>query len=234
MQQACTLIGAACIHFGAQHIPANVVMAAHIGHPCAAIGQGGGVREHVLNDLRVLLGQGHPAGGHQAGVISHMALRALGFAKTKVGWQILRGHDGLGLEQHAGGGNVGQAAHGLQNPMHFWLVHAVGAWALPQETCGIQTESLYTQVGQSQKRLRHLAKHIRLCVVQIPLVGIERGPSPSLDFWNEGEIARGCVGENLNQIFFMCYHFFGRVCPMKVRLVVRVTRACFQCPFVFM
>ena len=80
-----------------------------------------------------------------------MALEALCVAQAKVRRQVLRGHDGLCFEQHTWRGNVGEAAHCLQDPMHFGLVHAVGARALPQKTSGVEAKCFHAQIGQLQK-----------------------------------------------------------------------------------
>ena len=83
------------------------------------------------------------------------------------------------------------------------LVLAVGAHVFPQKRYRIQSQNVYTHIGQEEHFLQHGLKDIGVAVVEVQLKIVEGGPGPSLNLRLPGEIARCKIGEDLGQGFFV-------------------------------
>nr|GEU28145.1 hypothetical protein [Tanacetum cinerariifolium] len=187
--------------FGAQHVPADVVVAAHITEPGRRARQLRRVANHGAQHCRILFRQRHPAGGHQAAVVGDVAFGGGGAAQ--VGGQLPGRHDGFGLEQHARRHDIDDRAQRLQQLVRLRLVHAVGAGALPQERGGIEPERLDAAIGQAQHHCRHLGEHLGVGPVQVPLVRVKRGPHPAAGRFHVRKIARCNLRKHLAQRAFV-------------------------------
>ena len=77
--------------------------------------------------------------------------------------------------------------------MDLGLVLAVRPHPLPQERRGVQPQHVHARGGQPEHRRRHRHEDVRVRVVEVPLVGVERRPDPAVADLREA--ARGrCRG----------------------------------------
>jgi hypothetical protein len=118
--------------------------------------------------------------------------------RAEVLHQLLRRHDRLGLEGHAGRRDADQGPQRAQDQVHLGLVLAVGALALPQERRRIQPEDVDAVVGQREHGVEHRGEDLDVGPVQVPLEAVEGRPHPP-DAVDVGEAAGGVVGEHLGQ-----------------------------------
>jgi hypothetical protein len=181
--------------------PADVVVTAYVGHPR----RGRGDLRHAAQRLRgepgVLRGQAAPQHDHQLVLVGQLALRAVPVVAPEVGHEVLRGDDGLGLEEDPGRRQPGQRVQHLQEGVALRLVLAAGSLALPHEGHGVHPEDIHAAVGQPGDLAEHRQGDGRVRVVEVPLVGPERGPHPAActvaGLRHPAEGARRPVGEHL-------------------------------------
>ena len=171
--------------------PANVVVAAHVVDP-------GRVGVEVVALLQGLLQQVHLAGGQAVPQQSHLqrVVRELALLGRDVLDHIVRVHDGLALEQHAGRGNAHQRAERADHRVRLGQVLAHRAQAFPHKGHRVHAQNLGAQVGNRQHFARHGGKHGGVAVVQVPLETVEGGPHPAT-IGQLRERAGVLVGEDL-------------------------------------
>ena len=132
-------------------------------------------------------------------MIGEIGLTARMASLTEIWYQIAGCHDGFGLVDDGRGGDAGGGTQGLQDVMHLRLVLAIGAHALPHEGHGIQPHDLGALVGKVENDVGDSEENLRIGPVQVPLVFVEGGPDPFLEFGIMGEASWGIIGENFNE-----------------------------------
>ena len=171
--------------------PTNVVMAAHIVDPTGRCRRGGQCAQGPHRKRGISRRKAGPQHDHQLVVIGEMALGTLEMMNAKVRQQVCRSDNGLGFQQRGRRSNCQQRPVHLCDQVGFGLILAIGAQPLPSKGNGIESEHIDTQVGQVEHDSQHLEQHVGVGVVKIPLVGVEGGPHPAIQFGVPSEVARG-------------------------------------------
>ena len=128
-----------------------------------------------------------------------MALRP--FRGTEIRSHLGRLHHYLPQQQHAGAYDfAGQTQHSCQR-MYLGQIPAGGAQLLPDIRNRVQPDDVHSPVGQIQHVLRHIVEHRRVCVIEVPLIGIEvRHDNPAV--LQLGKAPRRSGGEHLGHRLF--------------------------------
>jgi hypothetical protein len=122
-------------------------------------------------------------------VVGEVALLALVPADAEVGDQVVGRDDRLGLERDARRGDADERAQSLEQLVDLRLVQRARPDALPQEGHRVEPQHVDAGVGQVHDRLGHRDEHVRVPVVEVPLVRVERRPHPALELRHPGEVA---------------------------------------------
>jgi len=212
--------------------PADVVMAAEI------------IQENVLfrqrTDLIDLPSQKTyipgsnrvPRRAHRRRVIEHMAFGLL--CRSEIRSQLIRRHDDFPEKKRSRADDFGNHAAHPDNRMHLRKVAAVCPQLFPDIRDGIDPDDIDSLVCQEKHIGCHLIEDVRVAVIQIPLVRIERRQDDFARIVEPGEIARRCRRENLRHVFLI----FRGNSPVIVEeievLVIRIAGACLSCPFMIL
>ena len=130
----------------------------------------------LVEHAHVAGGQGLPQQRHQLRIIGERA-----FLATDVFSHFIGMHDGFRLEDHGRRDDMGQRVEGLDDPVGFRKVLAIGAQPFPDERHRVESQDFHPLVRKKQHLLHHPAEDLGVFVVQIPLIIVERGPHPFLD-----------------------------------------------------
>ena len=81
--------------------------------------------------------------------------------------------------------------------MRFAFVLANSADLFPKKCHGIETNNVCALIPPEQNHVEHFNKHIRIAVIEIPLVIVEHRHHPTLHFVAKGEVAGRGFGKDL-------------------------------------
>ena len=180
---------------GVVQSPANVVVTAEIILEQIVPGKSADLLQLAFQQPDVSGGHGVPGGAHGGHIVQDVTLRL--FLSTEVGGHLRRLHHHLAQQQHAGADYLtGQMQHPCQR-VYLGQIAAVGAQLFPDIGDGVQTDDVHTPVGEVEQVLRHVVKDHGVCVVQVPLIGIEGGHDHLSAVLQPGKAARGGGGEDL-------------------------------------
>ena len=160
------------------HRPADVVMAAHIGHPPGASWWLAPPLQSLHREPDIASSHRRPQHHHQLVVVGEIAFGTVEVVPAEVGHQQVRADDRLGLEEQPRHREPGQRLERLQDPVRLRLVLAVGAEPLPEERRGIESQDVDAVVGQREHHAEHGPEHLRVGPVEVPLELVERRPHP--------------------------------------------------------
>ena len=159
--------------------PADVVMAADVGRPGRGRRLGRDAAQDVGHQARIGGRQRRPDLDHERVVVGEVRHPAGPPAGSQVGGQLVRADDRLGLEQHSRRDDPGAGPQGGHEIVHLGLALTIGALALPHEGDRIEPEDLDPASREGQHDVDELEQDPWIRPVQIPLVGMERGPHPA-------------------------------------------------------
>ena len=171
--------------------PADIVVAAQVVEEGIVAGQFIDRIQLMAQEPHVLGGHGVPDGCHGGHVVDHVAFGLVQGAE--VGNDLLGLHDDLAQKHGAGAYDLGAHAHQADQGMDLGKVAAVGAQFLPDIGSGVQTDDVNAVVAEVEHVGRHVVEDYGVCIVQIPLIGIELGHDHLARFLAPGKVA-GCRG----------------------------------------
>ena len=180
---------------GVVQAPADVIVAAQVVEEQKLLGQSAHGVQLAAQQGYIAGGQGVPGGSHGGDVVEHVTLGF--FGAPEVGYHLGRLHDHLPQQQHAGADNFAGQSHQPHHSVHHGQVAATGAQLLPDVGHSIQPNDVNAPVGQVQQILSHVVHDHGVCIVQVPLIGVEGGHHHLLAILQPGEVAGGCGGEHL-------------------------------------
>jgi len=180
------------------HRPADVVVAAQVGHPCRRGWSGPQARQRLAGECDVAGGQRRPEHHHQLVVVREVALGTEPVVRPEVRHELLRSDDRLRLEPHTRCGHGHARPQCLQDQKDLGLVLAVGPLALPEEGRRVEPQDFDAAVGEDEDDSQHRLEDVGVGPVEVPLVVVESRPDPAHAV-HVGE-GPGClVGEHLGQ-----------------------------------
>src|SRR5699024_3303843 len=151
----------------------DVVVAAQVVLEDAVLGQTG-------QDVRLAaeqggVGGGHrmPGGAHGGDIVQHMALGFVGGAE--VGGDPGRLHHHFAQQQDAGADDLADHPDHPHDGVDLGQVAAAGAQLLPDVGHRVQPHHVHPLVDKVEQVARHLVEDHRVCVIQVPLVGVKGG-----------------------------------------------------------
>ncbi len=81
--------------------------------------------------------------------------------------------------------------------MSLRQVLATGAHLFPYKGHGIHPKDIHPHISLKQHIVEHFHEHIRVRIVEIPLVFVEYGHYPTVHFFVESKVARSTFRKNL-------------------------------------
>ena len=175
--------------------PADIVVAAQIIEEGILRRQGEHLAQLMRKQAHVLGRHGMPQRRHGGHVIQQMAFGAL--HRAEIGHDLAGLHHHFAQQQRAGAYDLAHDAHHAHQAVHLRQVAAVGAQRFPDIGHGVQAHDVDAVVAQVQHIVGHVVEHRGIGVVQVPLVGIERGHDHLLRFIAPGKVAGRSGGEYL-------------------------------------
>ena len=136
-----------------------------------------------------------PGAGHGGDVVEQMALRL--FDAAEVGHDLARLHDDLAQQQAGGADNLADHAHDAHQRVYLRQVAAVGAELFPDIGHRVKTDNIHALIAEEEHVLRHVVEDGGVCVVEIPLIGIEGGHDDLIGLRAPAEVAGRGGRENL-------------------------------------
>ena len=123
---------------------------------------------------------------------------ALGlFDRAEVGDHLARLHDHLAQQQAGGADDLAHHAHHAHHGVHLREVAAVGAQLLPDIGHRIEADDVHALVAEVEHVLRHVVEDDGVCVVEVPLIGVEGGHDHLARLLAPAEVAGRGGGEDL-------------------------------------
>ena len=123
---------------------------------------------------------------------------ALGlFHGPEIGHHPGRFHDHLAQQQHARADYLADHPQHPHNGMYLGKVPAACAKLLPDVGHRVDPQHVHAVVGQIEQIVHHDIKHVRVRVIQIPLIRIEGGHHILLRVLQPGKVAGGRGGKDL-------------------------------------
>ena len=196
----CNLVRAkAAAQPGVIQTPADVIMAAQVVEEQKLPGQSAYGVHLMAQQRNVAGGQCVPGGGHGGHIVEHVALGL--FRGAEVGDHLGRLHNHLTQQQNTGADDLTHNAHHANQGVDLRQVAAAGAQLLPDIGNSIQTDHINAPVGEVKQVFRHVVEDHRICIVQVPLVGVEGGHNHLIAVRQPGEAAGSGGGEHLRNGF---------------------------------
>ena len=93
-------------------------------------------------------------------------------------------------------------AHQADKGVDLGKVATVGAELFPDVRCRIQADDVHAVVAEVEHIRGHIIEYDRVCIVQIPLIGVESGHDDLACLLAPGEVAGCCLREYLRDSLF--------------------------------
>ena len=146
-------------------------MAAQVVQESIFARQSENLSELMPQQAHIMCGNRVPGAGHGGNVIKQVTLGL--FNCSKIRNNLGRFHNHFTQQQAAGTDDFADHAHNTHQGMHLRQIPAVGAEFFPDIRHSVQAYDINTLVAQEQHILGHVVENNRICIVQIPLVGIK-------------------------------------------------------------
>ena len=184
----------------------------------------------MLQQAHVLGGHGVPGAGHGGDVIQQVTLGL--FDAAEVGDDLARLHDDLTQQQAGRAYNFAHHAHHAHQRVHLGEVAAVGAELLPDIGHRVKADDIHALIAEVKHVLRHVVKHDGVCIVQVPLIGVEGGHDHLARLITPAEVAGCGGGEDLGHGLFKLAGNVPAVVEEVSVLKLLLAGPCTLCPFV--
>ena len=180
--------------------PADIVMAAQIIEEGVLVRQRKNRLHLVAEEAHIMRCHGVPGAGHGRDIVEHVAL---GFLQSPEIRNDLGGlHDDLTQKQGAGADNLGGHTHQADKGVYLRKIAAVCAQLFPDIGCSVKTDDVDAVVAKIEHIGSHVVEDDRICVVEIPLIGIESGHDHLAGLFAPGEIAGRSLRKDLRHSLF--------------------------------
>ncbi len=175
--------------------PANVVVTANVVQKAVGLREPRNLVRLITQERYVSCRHCMPQRAHRGRIVEHVALGLLRCSEIRS--QLLGLHHHLSQKENAGAHDLCDQPNHADNGVYLRKIPAVGAQLLPDVGNRVDADDVDSAVGKVQKIPCHLVEYDRVPVIQIPLIGIERGHHILAQLRKIGEIPRCRLGEHL-------------------------------------
>ena len=131
-----------------------------------------------------------------------MALRSGKGFSPKIAHDVFGIYNGFAQQGHARRGHFYTKPNETQQTVGLRQVLASSTQLFPNECRRVDAQHIYTQIGIKKYVVEHGHQHLRVAVVQIPLVVVKHAHYPFVKLGYIGKISRCCFRKNFGHGFF--------------------------------